>query len=131
MRRAAPPSTFDVDGDEGMSRRHTQDDTARVPRSRPGTTGHHRERTGTEPVTARSPLKLRLILGVIGLLVFLLGTALFALWAGAVTEQDVPDPTQLTVLAVICGVLALLAAVDLVVVVLRLARERAGRAHPG
>ncbi|MFH9429612.1 DUF6343 family protein [Streptomyces sp. NPDC017615] len=114
-----------------MSRRHTQDDAARVPRSRPGATGHRRERTGTEPVTARSPLRLRLVLGVIGLLVFLLGTALFALWAGAVTERDVPDPTQLTVLAVICGVLALLAAVDLVVVLLRLARERAGRSHPG
>ncbi|WP_275409759.1 hypothetical protein [Streptomyces bauhiniae] len=35
-----------------------------------------------------------------------------------------PDPTQLTVLAVICGVLALLAAADLVVILLRLARER-------
>ncbi|MFJ4005141.1 DUF6343 family protein [Streptomyces sp. NPDC090023] len=108
-----------------MSRRHAQDDTARLPRSRPGTTGHHhRERTGTEPVTARSALRLRLVLGVIGLLVFLLGTALFALWAGTVTQRDVPDPTQLTVLAVICGVLALFAAVDLVVVVLRLLRER-------
>lgn len=107
-----------------MSRRHTQDDTAHVPRSRPGTTGRRRERTGTEPVTARSALRLRLVLGVIGLLVFLLGTVLFALWAGTVTERDVPDPTQLTVLAVICGVLALFAAVDLVVVVLRLVRER-------
>ncbi|MFJ3662485.1 DUF6343 family protein [Streptomyces sp. NPDC090119] len=108
-----------------MSRRHAQDDTAHLPRSRPGTTGHHhRERTGTEPVTAHSALRLRLVLGVLGLLVFLLGTALFALWAGTVTQRDVPDPTQLTVLAVICGVLALFAAVDLMVVALRLLRER-------
>ncbi|MFG3094594.1 DUF6343 family protein [Streptomyces sp. NPDC048202] len=107
-----------------MSRRHAQDDTAHLPRSRPGTTDHHRERTGTEPVTARSALRLRLVLGVLGLLVFLLGTALFALWAGTVTQRDVPDPTQLTVLAVICGILAVFAAVDLVVVVLRLLRER-------
>ncbi|MFG3044661.1 DUF6343 family protein [Streptomyces sp. NPDC048241] len=107
-----------------MSRRHAQDDTAHLPRSRPGTTGHHRVRTGTEPVTARSALRLRLVLGVLGLLVFLFGTALFALWAGTVTQRDVPDPTQLTVLAVICGILAVFAAVDLVVVVLRLLRER-------
>ncbi|MFI9392367.1 DUF6343 family protein [Streptomyces bauhiniae] len=110
-----------------MSRRHTPDDTARVPRARSGTSGRRRERTGTEPVTARSPLKLRLVLGVAGLLVFVLGAVLFAVWAGTVRQQDVPDPTQLTVLAVICGVLALFAAVDLVVVLLRLARERARR----
>ncbi|QBJ89364.1 hypothetical protein D0Z67_02920 [Streptomyces seoulensis] len=108
-----------------MSRRHTQDDTARVPRARSGTAGR-RERTGTEPVTARSALKLRLVLSVAGLPVFVLGTVVFAVWAGAVGRQDVPDPTQLTVLAVICGVLALFAAADLVVVLLRLARERAG-----
>ncbi|MEU9919898.1 DUF6343 family protein [Streptomyces griseoluteus] len=110
-----------------MSRRHTHADPARVPRARPGTIGRRRERTGTEPVTARSALKLRLVLSVIGLLVFVLGTVLFAVWAGAVRQQDVPDPTQLTVLAVICGVLAVFAAVDLVVVLLRLARERARR----
>ncbi|MFF0383592.1 DUF6343 family protein [Streptomyces sp. NPDC004286] len=108
-----------------MSRRHAQHDTAHLPHSRPGTTGHHhRARTGTEPVTARSALRLRLVLGVLGLLVFLLGTALFALWAGTVTQRDVPDPTQLTVLSVICGILAVFAAVDLVVVALRLLRER-------
>ncbi|MER8032626.1 DUF6343 family protein [Streptomyces bauhiniae] len=109
-----------------MSRRHTQDGTARVPRARSGTSDR-RERTGTEPLTARSPLKLRLVLGVIGLLVFVLGTVLFALWAGAVRQQDVPDPTQLTVLAVICGVLALFAAADLIVVLLRLTHERTRR----
>ncbi|MGW5333153.1 DUF6343 family protein [Streptomyces bauhiniae] len=110
-----------------MTRRHPRNDTAGVPRGRSGTIGRRRERTGTEPVTARSALKLRLVLSVIGLLVFVLGTVLFAVWAGAVRQQDVPDPTQLTVLAVICGVLALFAAVDLVVVLLRLARERARR----
>ncbi|MFF8647787.1 DUF6343 family protein [Streptomyces griseoluteus] len=110
-----------------MSRRHTQDDTARVPRARPGAIGRRQARTGTEPVTARSALKLRLVLSVTGLLVFVLGTVVFAVWAGAVRQQDVPDRTQLTVLAVICGVLAVFAAVDLVVVLLRLARERARR----
>ncbi|MER8015210.1 DUF6343 family protein [Streptomyces griseoluteus] len=110
-----------------MSRRHTQDDTARAPRARPDTTGRRQERTGTEPVTARSALKPRLVLSVIGLPVFVLGTVLFAVWAGAVRQRDVPDPTQLTVLAVICGVLALFAAADLAVVLSRLARERARR----
>ncbi|MYV40547.1 hypothetical protein GT030_17140 [Streptomyces sp. SID1328] len=98
-----------------------------MPRARPGTIGRRHARTGTEPVTARSALKLRLVLNMIGLLVFVLGTVLFAVWAGAVRQQDVPDPTQLTVLAVICGVLAVFAVVDLVVVLLRLARERARR----
>ncbi|MBW5486177.1 DUF6343 family protein [Streptomyces bambusae] len=61
-------------------------------------------RSGNEPVTARSPLRLRLWLSVWGLLWALGGTAAFALagragWAAA------------------CGVLALLVAVDLVMIV--------------
>ncbi|MFD3682557.1 DUF6343 family protein [Streptomyces sp. NPDC058613] len=61
-------------------------------------------RTGNEPVTARSPLRLRFWLSLWGLIWAAAGTALFALagrpgWAAA------------------CGVIALLAAVDLAVVV--------------
>lgn len=60
-------------------------------------------RTGNEPVTARSPLRLRWWLSLWGLLWAAGGTAVFSLagrpgWAAA------------------CGALALLAAVDLVVV---------------
>ncbi|MEU6893563.1 DUF6343 family protein [Streptomyces sp. NPDC046557] len=61
-------------------------------------------RTGNEPVTARSPLRLRLWLSLWGLLWAAGGAAVFALagrpgWAAA------------------CGALAVLAAVDLIVVV--------------
>ncbi|MEV7276422.1 DUF6343 family protein [Streptomyces sp. NPDC093111] len=61
-------------------------------------------RTGSEPVTARSPLRLRLVLSLWGLLWAAFGTTVFALlerpgWAAA------------------CGVLFAVAAVDLVMVV--------------
>ncbi|MFF3015126.1 DUF6343 family protein [Streptomyces sp. NPDC057939] len=60
-------------------------------------------RSGNEPVTARSPLRLRFWLSLWGLIWAAAGTVAFALaarpgWAAA------------------CGVVALLAAVDLVVV---------------
>ncbi|MBT2482230.1 DUF6343 family protein [Streptomyces sp. ISL-94] len=60
-------------------------------------------RSGNEPVTARSPLRLRLWLGVWGLIWAVAGTAAFSLagrpgWAAA------------------CGVLAVIVTVDLAVV---------------
>ncbi|GGQ25410.1 DUF6343 family protein [Streptomyces roseolilacinus] len=73
-------------------------------------------RSGNEPVTARSPLRLRLGLGVWGLLWALGGTVAFAL-AGR------------TGWAVACGVLLVVVAAD-VVVILRHMRQ-GPRYQPG
>ncbi|MFE5730971.1 DUF6343 family protein [Streptomyces sp. NPDC056528] len=77
-------------------------------------------RTGNEPVTARSPLRMRFWLSVWGLLWAAFGTVAFALvdrpgWAAA------------------CGVLFLVALVDLVLVVRRMrqgAHWQSGRNVP-
>ncbi|MFF3752203.1 DUF6343 family protein [Streptomyces sp. NPDC002018] len=61
-------------------------------------------RTGSEPVTARSPLRLRFWLGLWGLVWTALGTSLFAL-------------AERTGWAVTCGVLFLIVATDLVLVI--------------
>ncbi|WP_228977940.1 DUF6343 family protein [Streptomyces sp. DH12] len=77
-------------------------------------------RSGNEPVTARSPLRLRLVLGVWGLLWAVGGTVAFALLGR-------------TGWAVACGVLALVVATDLVLVVRHLrqgARYQPGRDVP-
>ncbi|MEV5333421.1 DUF6343 family protein [Streptomyces werraensis] len=95
-----------------------------VPRARSGTVGRRNPRTGTEPVTARSPLRLRLLLASVFLPLFVAGTVLFAVWAAGSDEGDSPGSGPLTILAVVCGVLALTAALDLDVVVRRLRRER-------
>jgi hypothetical protein len=99
-----------------------------VPRSRSGVIGRRHPRTGTEPITAQSPLRLRLLLSGIFLPVFAAATVLFALWAAGSGADDTPGPGPLTAMAVVCGALALFAAVDLIVVRRRLRRERgAGR----
>ncbi|MFF4287392.1 DUF6343 family protein [Streptomyces sp. NPDC001633] len=95
----------------------------------PGPPG--RRRSGTEPVTARSPLRVRLVLSAAAVVVFGAGTAGFAVWSAAAGTQDSPGPTALLVLAVICGMLVLLAALDLVVLVRRIRRERRPAAGPG
>lgn len=76
-------------------------------------------RSGTEPATARSDLKLRFLLSVLFLPVFALMTAGFAVWAARSGPGDVPGGGTLTVFAVCCGVLTLLALTDLWVVVRR------------
>ncbi|WP_441248822.1 DUF6343 family protein [Kitasatospora sp. McL0602] len=76
-------------------------------------------RSGTEPTTARSDLKLRFLLSVVFTPFFALLTAAFAVWAAASTDRSVPTQGTLTVFAVACGLLTLLAAVDLWVVVRR------------
>ncbi|MFJ5231983.1 DUF6343 family protein [Kitasatospora sp. NPDC088391] len=76
-------------------------------------------RSGTEPATARTDLKLRFLLSVLFLPFFALCTAGFALWAALAAPGDVPGAGTLTVFAVACGVLTLVAAVDLWVVVRR------------
>lgn len=98
-----------------------------VPRSRSGTIGRRFPRTGTEPVTARSPLGLRLLLASVFLPLFVAGCALFAVWAADAGPGDSPGRGPLIFLSVVCGFLALTALVDLVVVVRRLRRERGTR----
>ena len=95
-----------------------------VPRARSGMIGSRFPRSGTEPVTARSPLKLRLLLASVFLPLFVAGTVLFAVWAARSDAGDSPGSGPLTLLAVVCGVLALTAALDLAVVLRRLRRER-------
>lgn len=86
-------------------------------------------RTGTEPVTARSALTPRLVLSLVALPVFVAGTVLFAIWAGTSGPLDSPGPAVLVALAVVCGVLALVAAVDLLVIGRRFSHERHSGPH--
>jgi hypothetical protein len=94
-----------------------------VPRSRSGLWGRRRERTGTEPVTARSALGLRLLLSSVFVPVFLAATALFWYWTGESGPRDVPSSGSLRVLAIACAVVAALALLDLVVLLMRRRRE--------
>ncbi|MBT3150479.1 hypothetical protein HTV45_06180 [Streptomyces sp. CHD11] len=96
----------------------------RVPRSRSGAIGRRFPRTGTEPVTARSPLRLRLALAGIFLPLFVAGCALFAVWAANAGPGDSPGRGPLIFISAVCGFLALTAALDLAVVLRRLRRER-------
>ncbi|WP_457033461.1 DUF6343 family protein [Kitasatospora sp. P5_F3] len=75
--------------------------------------------SGTEPMTARSDLKLRFLLSVIFTPLFALTTAGFAVWAAVADPGASPSPATLTAFAVACGLLTLFAAVDLLVVVRR------------
>lgn len=95
-----------------------------VPRSRSGALGRRFERTGTEPVTARSALGLRLLLSAVYVPLFIVATALFALWAAGSQPGDVPGRGTLGTVAGICAVLTLLALIDLMVVLRRRRRER-------
>ncbi|MFI5572225.1 DUF6343 family protein [Streptomyces sp. NPDC051740] len=99
-----------------------------VSRARSGTIGRRSPRTGTEPVTARSPLRPRLLLAAVFLPLFLAGTALFGTRAARSDAGDSPGRGPPAPLAVVCGVLALTALLDLAVVPRRLRRGR-GAAH--
>ncbi|MFF8726874.1 DUF6343 family protein [Streptomyces sp. NPDC015171] len=89
-----------------------------------GAFGSRSPRTGDEPATARSALRLRLLLSALFLPVFAAATAGFAVWAAHQGPDDSPGPGPLTALAVVCGLLALAAALDLAVVSRRRRRER-------
>lgn len=98
-----------------------------TPQARSGVTSRHPVRTGTEPVTARSALGLRVVLSAVFLPIFTAATAGFAVWAAHQGPGDNPGNGPLTVLAVACGVLALAAVADLLVVTARRRRsEHAG-----
>ncbi|MET8564503.1 DUF6343 family protein [Streptomyces flaveolus] len=99
-----------------------------APVARCGVTGRRFPRTGTEPATARSALRLRLLLSAVFLPLFAAATAGFAVWAAHEGPFDSPGTGPLTALAAVCGLLALAAVLDLVVVSGRGRRERgAGR----
>jgi hypothetical protein len=76
-------------------------------------------KSGTEPATARSDLKLRFLLSVIFTPIFALTTAGFAVWAAHSTSRDAPSQGTLTVFAIACGALTIFALIDLWVVVRR------------
>ncbi|HEV7626739.1 MAG TPA: DUF6343 family protein [Streptomyces sp.] len=83
----------------------------------------HWSRTGTEPVTARSALRARMILAMIFVPVFLAATGLFWFWMTQTGPGDAPGVGSLRTLTAICGGLALFSVVDLMVVL----RRRRGR----
>ncbi|MFG3310158.1 DUF6343 family protein [Streptomyces wuyuanensis] len=100
-----------------------------TPRSRSGTLGRHFERTGTEPVTAQSALRLRSILAFAAFAFFGVATAALAVWAGRASPGTSPDATELTALAIACGVLCLIAALNLFYLLHRRAMELPPRRH--
>jgi hypothetical protein len=75
--------------------------------------------SGSEPMTARSDLKLRFLLSVLFTPLFALATLGFAVWAAVADPGGSPSPATLTAFAVSCGLLTLFALVDLLVVVRR------------
>ncbi|XVQ15292.1 DUF6343 family protein [Spirillospora sp. CA-255316] len=80
---------------------------------RPGAPGHHRQPPGDEPLTARSPLRLRAVLSTVALLAGAVAAVLFAV---AGSRGGGPGPWTA---AAICAVIALVALVDLVVIARR------------
>ncbi|MFI8092494.1 DUF6343 family protein [Streptomyces sp. NPDC086080] len=108
----------------GMRDERTDQGRRPVSRARSGTVGRRFPRTGTEPVTARSPLRLRLLLAALFLPLFVAGCALFAVWAAGADPGDSPSRGPLIFISAVCGFLALTALLDLVVVLRRLRRER-------
>ncbi|MFI0450241.1 DUF6343 family protein [Actinomadura sp. 6N118] len=78
-------------------------------------TDHHRQPPGDEPATARSPLRLRAVLSVIALV-----------WAGAAAvlfvflgRRGEGESALFWGLAVVCVVIIVVAAIDLVVIARR------------
>ncbi|WP_406430205.1 DUF6343 family protein [Streptomyces sp. NBC_00631] len=103
-------------------------DTRRpVRRSRSSVIGRRYQRTGTEPVTARSALGMRLWLSVCFMPLFVAAAVLFAVWATRSDTGSTPTPSQLAGLAALCAALAVFAAVDLAVVLRRRKTERPSR----
>ncbi|RKN37892.1 DUF6343 family protein [Streptomyces hoynatensis] len=88
--------------------------------------GRH-ARTGSEPVTAFSALRLRLVLSVIFTPLFAAAAVLFAIWAALSDPGDRPTSAELVWITVGFGLLTLIALTDLVVVARRLRRRRRER----
>lgn len=96
---------------------------------REGILGRLLPRTGTEPLTARSALRLRLVLSLLFTPLFLAGAVLFWVWSGRATPEDVPSADSLRTLAWISTALAVFAVIDLLVVAWRIRRARRARSH--
>ncbi|WP_194432551.1 DUF6343 family protein [Streptomyces alkaliphilus] len=105
-------------------RDHGPEGRAPVPRSRSGVIGRRSERAGTEPVNARSALRLRMRLSVIFIPLFIGLTVVFAVWWGTAEPGDTPGPAELSLLTIGAGVLAVLATINLIVILRRIKRER-------
>jgi hypothetical protein len=73
----------------------------------------HRQPRGSEPVTARSPLRLRAVMSAVALVAGVVAAVLFAL----VANRD--GSTGFWVATAICAVLALIALTDLAVITRR------------
>ncbi|MBB1252934.1 DUF6343 family protein [Streptomyces alkaliterrae] len=97
---------------------------------REGILGRLLPRTGTEPLTARSALRLRLILSVLFAPLFVAGAVLFWIWSGRAGPQDVPSADSLRVLAWISTALAVFAVLDLLVVLRRISHARQAGRYP-
>ena len=78
----------------------------------------------SEPIHARSALRLRLLLSAVFVPLFLAGAVFFGVWAADTAPGDSPGRGMLVVVAVVCAALTLLAAADLLVVVRRLTSGR-------
>ncbi|MGP3981632.1 DUF6343 family protein [Streptomyces sp. KR80] len=104
-----------------------EDSHSPAPRSRSGLSGRRRPRTGTEPMTARSALGLRLLLSAIYTPLFLAGAVLFAWWAARSDAGSSPSSGALGAVAIVCAVMSLLALADLTVVQHRRRNERMRR----
>jgi len=87
-------------------------------RTEGGETVTQDRRSGTEPRTARSALRLRLLLSGIALPLAVIATIYFGIRAARTGE------TVWTVEAVIVGAVAVIALIDLVVIVRRLRARR-------
>ncbi|MGW7215277.1 DUF6343 family protein [Streptomyces collinus] len=79
-------------------------------------------RSGSEPVTARSDLKLRFLPAAVFTPLFAAAALAFAFWAARADDGDPLGPGVLVVPAVICGLLTVTAVITLAVV----ARRRSG-----
>lgn len=86
----------------------------------------YRPRSGTEPVTARSDLPARLVLTAIFLPLFLIGTGGFGYLSASASSGETPGPGGWLLCAVVCAVMSVVAAIDLVVILKRRREERAG-----
>ncbi|GAB3667753.1 DUF6343 family protein [Streptomyces sparsus] len=91
---------------------------------REGILGRLLPRTGSEPITARSALRMRLILALVFTPLFVAGAVLFWAWSGNADPQDTPTPDSLRTLAWISTGLAVFAVIDLLVVLRRISRAR-------
>ncbi|MFI2205615.1 DUF6343 family protein [Streptomyces sp. NPDC020192] len=99
---------------------------AREHPSRSKTGERSAERSGTEPVTARSALGLRLLLSVCFAPLFVAAAVLFAVWSAHSGPGSSPTSSQLASLAGVCAALTVFSVADAAVVLRRRRRERRG-----